>query len=125
MPDIISDQLRAAIKASGLTPYAVAASAGVTPSIVTRFLNGERGLSLESLDAIGVALGLHLAPVPPPTPRYRKSPSEPSTLQDAINELARKVYELSVRWPKASIDVMAFQLHDLGEELLKRKELRP
>ncbi len=56
----ISNQLRAIIRARGLTPYAVSQAADVSPSVVTRFVNGERGLTSDSLDLICEALGLEL-----------------------------------------------------------------
>lgn len=59
-PDTISNQLREIIRSRGLTPYAVAQAAKVSPSVVTRFMNGERGLTLTTFDAIATALGLRL-----------------------------------------------------------------
>jgi plasmid maintenance system antidote protein VapI len=56
----LSDQLRGIIRARNLTPYAVAQSAGVAPSVVSRFCNGERGLSTDTLDKVADALGLEL-----------------------------------------------------------------
>ncbi len=56
----VSGQLREIIRARGLTPYAVATAAGVSPSIVTRFDKGDRGLTTPTLDAICSALGLEL-----------------------------------------------------------------
>jgi len=56
----ISNQLRAIIRGRGLTPYAVSQAADVSPSVVTRFVNGERGLTSDSLDLICEALGLEL-----------------------------------------------------------------
>jgi transcriptional regulator with XRE-family HTH domain len=56
----ISDQLRAIINARGMTPYAVSQVAGVSPSILTRFINGDRGLSTGTLDRVADALGLEL-----------------------------------------------------------------
>jgi len=50
--DTVSGGLRAIIRARGLTPYAIATAAGVSPSILTRFVNGERGLTSPTLDAI-------------------------------------------------------------------------
>jgi len=55
-----ADQLRSTIAARGLTAYSVARSAGVAPSVVSRFLSRERGLTLETFDAISGALGLRM-----------------------------------------------------------------
>jgi transcriptional regulator with XRE-family HTH domain len=53
-------QLREIILARRLSAHAVAASAGVAPSMVSRFLARERGLTLETFDAIAGALRLRL-----------------------------------------------------------------
>ena len=58
----ISDQLRAAIRASGLTHYRIAKEAGISPSMLDHFIRGERSLRLETVDKIAAALGYRLAP---------------------------------------------------------------
>jgi len=55
----LSDQLRAAIEAHG-TPYGLALEAGVAPSVLSRFVSGERGLTTGTLDALAGPLGLKL-----------------------------------------------------------------
>lgn len=55
-----SDALRAVITARGLPSHAVAAAAGLAPSIVSRWMAGQRGLTLDSFDRIAAALGLRL-----------------------------------------------------------------
>lgn len=56
----ISDGIRAAIRDCGLAPHAVAVAAGVSPQQLYRFLSGQRGLSLESLDKIATFLKLRI-----------------------------------------------------------------
>ncbi len=56
----ISDALLQSIRSQGLTPYAVATSAGVAPSVVSRFVSGERDLTLDSADAVAAALNMEL-----------------------------------------------------------------
>lgn len=56
----ISGQLKQAIVASGLTPYAIAKAAGVSPGMITRFMAGDRGLNIETIDKLATALNLHL-----------------------------------------------------------------
>jgi transcriptional regulator with XRE-family HTH domain len=56
----VSSRLRAIITSRGLTAYALGKAAGVDAGVVQRFLNGERGLSLTSLDKIAAALHLRL-----------------------------------------------------------------
>ncbi len=59
-PEAVSESLKKAISGSGLTPYEVARRAGTSPQSITRFLRGERGLSLVVIDRICLALGLVL-----------------------------------------------------------------
>lgn len=59
-PEAISESLRKAIAESGLTPYQIAKRSRVSPQSITRFLRGERGLSLVVLDRLGKSLGLEL-----------------------------------------------------------------
>ena len=63
MPDSvprISEQLREVIQRRGLTAYKVAKDAGVSHTIVQRFLEGDRGLKLDSVDKIARSLRLRL-----------------------------------------------------------------
>jgi transcriptional regulator with XRE-family HTH domain len=57
---MISEQLRDVIRRRGLTAYKVAKDAGVSHTIVQRFLDGDRGLKLDSADKIARALRLRL-----------------------------------------------------------------
>jgi transcriptional regulator with XRE-family HTH domain len=61
-PQTIDAALKAAIKASGLTHYAVAKLAEVSPAQIDRFMAGERDLRLATAAAIASALGLGLRP---------------------------------------------------------------
>jgi transcriptional regulator with XRE-family HTH domain len=59
-PKKISDQIRIAIDDSGLSRYRIAKDTELDQSALGKFYNGERGLSMESLDRIGVYLGLRI-----------------------------------------------------------------
>ena len=52
-----SDQLAALLRDCGRSPAAIAAAAEIAPSILSRFLRGERSLSLDTVDRIARALG--------------------------------------------------------------------
>lgn len=58
----LTDWLRAAIADSGLSSYAVAKAAGVSTQVVSRWLKGERDLTLGTADKVASGLGLHPAP---------------------------------------------------------------
>jgi transcriptional regulator with XRE-family HTH domain len=59
-PPSIVDQLRQAIARSGQTEYAIAQGSGVTQSVVSRFVNGERGINLETAARLCAYLDLQL-----------------------------------------------------------------
>ena len=58
--DTITGQIRAIIDSRRLTAYSVATDAGINPSILSRFLTGERTMSADSIDAVCATLGLKL-----------------------------------------------------------------
>lgn len=57
----IVDQLRKAIADSDETEYAIAKGAGVSQSVVNRFVHGERGISIETAAKLCTYLQLDLA----------------------------------------------------------------
>jgi len=57
------EELRQAILTCGETEYRVAKDSGVAQPVVSRFMRGQRGISLETADKVCQYLGLHLAPV--------------------------------------------------------------
>jgi len=56
--DLLTDQLRQAIDDSGLTRYQIAKETGIDESALAKFYNGNRGLSMEALNALGEYLEL-------------------------------------------------------------------
>ncbi|MGD9857749.1 MAG: helix-turn-helix domain-containing protein [Planctomycetaceae bacterium] len=58
----ISDTLRGAIAASGMTHYRLAQEAGIRPQMLDYFVRGERGLRIETIDKLAPVLGLELRP---------------------------------------------------------------
>jgi DNA transposition AAA+ family ATPase len=54
----VSDQIRRAIKDCGLTRYRIYKETGIDQASLSKFLSGERGLSLEALDKLGELLNL-------------------------------------------------------------------
>jgi transcriptional regulator with XRE-family HTH domain len=56
-----SDQLRRAVDASGLSRYRICKELGVSQSLLSRFMSGKGGLSLDTLDALAGLLDLHVA----------------------------------------------------------------
>ncbi|MFN6106055.1 MAG: helix-turn-helix domain-containing protein [Planctomycetaceae bacterium] len=56
----ISAELRQAIADSGLTNYAIGKAAAVSPAVISRFVTGERSVTLAVVDRLCQALGLSL-----------------------------------------------------------------
>ncbi len=58
----LTDQLRQAIDDCGLSRYEIAMKTGIDESALAKFYNGHRGLSMESLNALGefLQLTIHL-----------------------------------------------------------------
>ena len=56
----ISDQLRDAIRKSGLTHYRIAKDAGMKPEQISRFVAGERTVTLDTAARIAEVLRLEL-----------------------------------------------------------------
>lgn len=60
----LANQLRAAIAATGQSLYAVAQHSGVPSPVLQRFVNGQRGITLETAGKLAAYLGLALLPKP-------------------------------------------------------------
>ena len=56
----VSEQLRAAIAAAPVSRYRLAKRTGLDQGLLSRFMHGHCGLSLESIDLLAEALGLEL-----------------------------------------------------------------
>ncbi|HEY2760760.1 MAG TPA: helix-turn-helix transcriptional regulator [Pirellulales bacterium] len=57
-PKKLTEQLRQAIADCGLTRYEIAKQTGIDESALAKFYNGQRGLSMEALNALGEYLQL-------------------------------------------------------------------
>lgn len=69
-----SEVLRETIRRRGLTAYRLAKQTGVSVDAIQRFINGERGLRLDTFDVLCAALGLELVE---PRPRRRRGSGTP------------------------------------------------
>jgi transcriptional regulator with XRE-family HTH domain len=57
---LVSDQIRQAIDDSGLTRYRIAQETGISETALALFYNGQRGLSMKALNALGEFLQLKI-----------------------------------------------------------------
>lgn len=64
----MTEVLKAAINASGLTQYKIARDAGVLATVLGRFMRGESSLRLDKADLVATYLGLRLMPDPDAKP---------------------------------------------------------
>lgn len=56
----LTELIRAAIETSDLTPYEIAKRSGVDKASLSRFIAGDRSLSLESIEKLAPELGLEI-----------------------------------------------------------------
>lgn len=58
--NLISEQLREAIRDADVTRYRISKDTGITEAALSRFITGGSGLSLETIDILGEYLGLDI-----------------------------------------------------------------
>ena len=56
----LSEQIRQAIKASGMSQYAICKRLSFSESVMSKFMRGQCGLSLDTLDKLAGLLDLHV-----------------------------------------------------------------
>ena len=57
---LLSEQIRHAVRESGLSMLGVARAVETDKATMSRFLSGERGLRLSTIDKLGTLLGLRI-----------------------------------------------------------------
>ena len=62
----LSDELRQAIEQSGVSRYSIWQQTGIDQGSLSKFMDGERGLGIESIDKLADLLGLHIVSKPEP-----------------------------------------------------------
>lgn len=56
----LSDQIRQAIESCGQTRYAISKATGIAEATLCRFMSGERGLPMKTLDVLADHLELNI-----------------------------------------------------------------
>ncbi len=67
----LSEQVRRAVDNCGLTRYAVAKATGIDHATISRFMSGERGLPMKTLDRLAGFLDLSIVAGKRPKPKGR------------------------------------------------------
>jgi transcriptional regulator with XRE-family HTH domain len=65
----LTDQIRQAVDASGLSRYRICKMLGIAESVLSRFMSRKAGLSLDTLDRLAALLDLHLGAPKQPKPK--------------------------------------------------------
>lgn len=68
----LSDQLRQFIETADVSRYRISQQTGISQSLLSRFMHGTAGLSVDSLDKLGEALDLQLIKTSKPAAKSRK-----------------------------------------------------
>ncbi len=68
----LADQLRSAIKSSGLSVYRIALDTGVSQPVISRFVNGNRTITVETANALAAYFDMRLT-----APRLPNGPARP------------------------------------------------
>ena len=58
--DKLTDQIRRAIDANGMSRYRICKLVGMSEATMSRFMSGKGGLSMKMLDRLGAALNLKI-----------------------------------------------------------------
>ena len=76
----LSEQIRHVLEAAGCSRRGVCLVTGIDEGLMSRFMAGKAGLSMESLDAVGAILGLRIvAQGPIRVPPRRKPGRKPKS----------------------------------------------
>src|SRR4051812_10021628 len=59
-PPALSEQIRQALDGCGFSRYAISKGTGVSQSTLSRFISGERGLPMKTLDKLAAFLDLRI-----------------------------------------------------------------
>lgn len=71
-PTTLTDQLRHFIEADEMSRYELSKLTSIDKAVLSKFVHGKCGLSMQSLDHIGEALDLQITKRPKPAAKSRK-----------------------------------------------------
>lgn len=76
-PVRLSDQIRQAVSASGLSHYGICKVLGIDKGLMSRFMAGKAGLSVANLDALAELLRLKIVSTGKPAAIPKGKPGRP------------------------------------------------
>lgn len=56
----MTDEVRESVEQSGMSRYAICKATGISEAAMSRFMRGQRGLTLYTLDRLAAFLDLHI-----------------------------------------------------------------
>ena len=68
----ISEQVRRAIEECGMTRYRLSQVSGVSEGMLSRYMTGEREMTLRTLDRLAPFIGVQIAVKRPRQPKQKK-----------------------------------------------------
>lgn len=73
----LSDQVRQAVDASGMSRYEIGKAAGIDKGLLSKFMSGKRNMSVPTLDALADVLNLNIVAGDSAAPKRRKGKVKP------------------------------------------------
>ncbi len=86
----LSDQIRRAVNASGISRYRISKELGISESTMSRFMAGLGGLSMEYLDALADLLEMNLAAFTPKRLREKPTRANPERKRGERRSLGKE-----------------------------------
>jgi len=96
MPQSFSDQLRQAVRDCGTSRYALAKQLDIAESTLSRFLSGERGMTLDVLNRMADVLGLQIVV----TVQKAHRPSKPGPKPKGEKKMVAKTKQSKADWER-------------------------
>jgi transcriptional regulator with XRE-family HTH domain len=72
MADTLTGEIRRAVDACGMSRYRLCKELGIAQSTLSRFMSGQAGLSLDTLDRLAELLDLHITAGRPPARKPKR-----------------------------------------------------
>ncbi len=102
-----TDQIREIIKESTVSSYAIAKQTGISETLLGRFLKGERGLSLNSVDKLAEMFGIVAITGSQILPRPTKRGRKPKKKEETMSVTATSALHFKPTWSRVTLCKLA------------------